>query len=261
MRSAFRLGAALAAVILFFLGAAGPAGAQRWSWPEKAKNLRVLPENTSADDLRSTMQGFSHALGVRCNHCHVGEEGQSFAEWDFASDDNPNKIRARQMMEMVGGIRKQLADFESSNPVPATVSCYTCHRGTARPVPLADVLSQAREEAGVQAAVDKYHELRARYYGRGAYDFGEGALNVAGYRALEAGDTDGALALFTLNTEIFPESGNVWDSLAEVILAKGDREKAIEYYRKSLELDPSNRNAKKQLGELGAAPPEAAKDE
>lgn len=247
--------------LLLPLAIATPSAAQRWSWPEHAKNLRVLPEDTGADELRSVMQGFSHALGVRCAHCHATAEGQSFADIDFSSDQNPNKGRARKMMEMLGSIRKHLSDFESSAPEPASVSCYTCHRGTARPVPLADLLWHAYHADGAQAAVDEYHSLRARYYGRGSYDFGEGALNETGYRALEAGDAAAAVTLLTLNTELFPASGNAWDSLAEAYLAQGDREKAIELYRKALELDPDNRDAAKKLGDLGAVPGDDKADE
>jgi tetratricopeptide (TPR) repeat protein len=241
------------ALVLSLSLVASAAAQKRWSWPDHAKNLKVLPEDTDADHLRDTMQGFTRALGVRCSHCHEEKEGQSFADIDFASDANPNKDRARTMMKMLGSIRKQMAGFPSSAEVPAEVSCITCHRGAARPVPLADILWNTYHGKGVQAAVDDYHSLRAQYYGHGTYDFSESSLNEVGYRVLQAGDTDGAITLLTLNRDLFPESGNVWDSLAEAVLKKGDRDHAIEYYRKSLELDPHNRNAQHQLQVLGAA--------
>ena len=55
---------------------------------------------------------------------------------------------------------------------------------------------------------------------------------------------------FRLNAERFPESGNVWDSLAEGYLRAGDRGKARQYYEKSLEIDPSNENARTVLQDL-----------
>src|SRR5206468_10755137 len=47
---------------------------QRFEWPEKAKNLKVLPKNTPKEKLSATMIGFTRALGVRCPFCHVGLE-------------------------------------------------------------------------------------------------------------------------------------------------------------------------------------------
>ena len=47
----------------------------------------------SGERLRPVMMGFTRALGVRCNHCHVGEDGQPLSTFDFVSDENPNKVR------------------------------------------------------------------------------------------------------------------------------------------------------------------------
>lgn len=40
------------------------------------------------------MRGFTRALGLRCSHCHVGEEGAPLATYDFAADEKPLKARA-----------------------------------------------------------------------------------------------------------------------------------------------------------------------
>lgn len=58
--------------------------------------------------------------------------------------------------------------------------------------------------------------------------------------------------MFSLNTGAFPEFANAWDSLGEAHLERGNRERAIESYRRSLELDPDNDNARDQLEALGA---------
>lgn len=59
-----------------------------------------------------------------------------------------------------------------------------------------------------------------------------------------------ALKVFELNAKEYPESFNVWDSLAECHMRAGNKEKAKKYYQKSLELNPENDNAKKMLKEL-----------
>lgn len=46
------------------------------------------------------------------------------------------------------------------------------------------------------------------------------------------------------------ESDNAWDSLAEALLSRGDKQKAIEYYQKSLVLNPKNKNAAAMLAKL-----------
>lgn len=81
----------------------------------------------------------------------------------------------------------------------------------------------------------------------------EAGLNRLGYEFLPA-DPDTAIAIFSLNVELHPESGNVYDSLGEAYMIAGQREQAIENYRRSLELDPDNENAKEKLQELGASP-------
>jgi pimeloyl-ACP methyl ester carboxylesterase len=77
--------------------------------------------------------------------------------------------------------------------------------------------------------------------------FGEAEMNQLGYRYLQQGQTKEAIRLFTLNTISYPDSWNVFDSLAEGYLKDGQVELAIKNYEKSLELNPANENARKVL--------------
>jgi hypothetical protein len=79
------------------------------------KNLKVLKE----DQIRPVMGAMQASLGQRCNFCHV--------QGDNASDENPKKLVARMMMEMVNDINSKFPDGK------AHVSCYTCHRGKNMP--------------------------------------------------------------------------------------------------------------------------------
>jgi tetratricopeptide (TPR) repeat protein len=76
---------------------------------------------------------------------------------------------------------------------------------------------------------------------------GEMDINMAGYEQLGAGRTELAIAVFRLNTELYPDSSNVWDSLGEAYMNAGDSARAIRHYRRSLELDPSNGNAEAMI--------------
>jgi len=221
-----------------------------WSWPEKPENLQVLPEDWPGSRLRPGMTGFSRALGVRCSYCHVGDEGASLSSYDFASDDNPNKERAREMLRMLGSINDHLKNIEPSGDQPVNMWCHTCHRGRPRPMTLEEELGEKYRLEGLEPALAHYSELKERFFGAGAYNFGENALNAFGYQVLQNEDVEGAITVFSLNTEKFPDSPNVWDSLAEAYLAAGDSENARRYYSKSIELNPRNQNTIDMLEKL-----------
>jgi tetratricopeptide (TPR) repeat protein len=237
----------LSLATLWFL----PARAQEhWSWPEKPKNLQVLPKDWPGTRLQPVMIGFTRALGVRCSYCHKGEEGKPLSTYDFASDENPNKNRAREMLRMLGDINDHLKKIEPSGDKRVNMWCHTCHHGRPRPMTLEEELSEKYRAKGLQAALDDYTDLRKKFYGRAAYDFGEGSLNAFGYGLLENKDAAGAIRVFRLNAEMFSESANVWDSLAEAYLKAGDLKKAREYYEKALTLDPTNERIKESLKKL-----------
>lgn len=87
-------------------------------------------------------------------------------------------------------------------------------------------------------------------YGLPAAEIVESSINAMGYRHLENNEIAEAIAIFRLNADTFPHSANTWDSLGQALLAKGDHESAIHYYRRSLELDPSNCDAERMIEEL-----------
>lgn len=76
-------------------------------------------------------------------------------------------------------------------------------------------------------------------------------MNHLGYQLLRLKRVKDAIEVFKQNTVDFPEAFNTWDSLAEGLMVSGEKDLAIKYYKKSLELDPSNTNAVQKLKELG----------
>ncbi len=240
----------LASAFIALLLLSPPLYAQGWKWPEKPQNIQVLSEKFTGRRLGFIMTGFSQSLGVRCTHCHVGEEGKGFSTYDFPSDNNPNKNRAREMFRMLNDINKSLNKLEPSGDKRVDMSCDTCHRGLARPMTLSARLGETFRAEGLEATLSEYSEIKEKYYGTGAYQFKESVLNNLGYAALGNEDTKGAVKLFNLNSKEYPKSGNVWDSLAESYMKAGDNKKAKKYYRKSLKLNPDNQNAKDMLKKL-----------
>ena len=96
------------------------------------KNLQVLPATITRDQLISNMKFFAQSLGVRCTHCHVGEEGKPLSTFDFASDAKKPKITARKMLAMVHRINSE--DFGVTDFANVKVTCFTCHRGSTKPL-------------------------------------------------------------------------------------------------------------------------------
>jgi len=101
------------------------------------------------------------------------------------------------------------------------------------------VLEMARimEEEGLDVATAFYHDLRAK---KGGSVFAEMSVNALGYRLLHVKRVKEALAVFTLNSEAYPEAWNVWDSLGECYMIIGGYPEAIEYYEQSLTLGSEN---------------------
>jgi tetratricopeptide (TPR) repeat protein len=56
-----------------------------------------------------------------------------------------------------------------------------------------------------------------------------------------------AIEIFKLNVQMFPDAFNPYDSLGEAYMLNDENELAIFNYKKSLELNPDNDNAVKQL--------------
>ncbi len=252
--AAFRrsVGRLLPALLLAFaLMAAAPAAARAQFPPDSLTNLQVLPEDIAFRDLMDIMRGFTRALGVRCSNCHVGEEGQPLAEYDFAADDEPLKEKARVMLRMVGDINnRHLAGLEDRREPAVAVRCYTCHRGVRVPRTLQAELRIAYDQGGADAVLERYQGLRDEYFGRGAYDFGPGPLAEVG---VELAATDPAAAVTVLRSAVerFPEESGVHSALGLALEQAGDTDGAIVAYRRALELNPRNRQARQRLGELG----------
>lgn len=75
------------------------------------------------------------------------------------------------------------------------------------------------------------------------FDISESGINSFGYNILREGKNEEALKIFKLNTELYPNGFNTWDSYGECLLILGKKEEGIEAYKKSLELNPKNKNA------------------
>ncbi len=103
---------------------------------------------------------------------------------------------------------------------------------------------QAMQEHGVHYVKENFESLTVNFHPTDPKDL---ILNEIGYELLFSNEVDEAIKVFQFNTEMFPEVANVWDSLGEAWLKKGDKEKALQYYQKALEIEPGLPSAKEAV--------------
>jgi len=123
------------------------------------KNIQVL-KGLPNSQLITVMHFMRTSLGVRCDYCHVAENGK------YWMDDKPPKQVARRMIEMTSEINK--ANFGGQQ----VVTCNTCHRGQTKPVSVPAIgqgvfANTTREDPaakqpdplpGVDQVLDKYFQ-------------------------------------------------------------------------------------------------------
>jgi hypothetical protein len=236
-------------VILALSLVAGPLAAQ--FPPDSLVNLKVLPKDMAVRDVINTMRGFAEALGVRCQYCHVGAEGDPLSEFDFVSDEMPTKQKAREMLRMVGAINGDwLATLPRRTTPNVEVRCVTCHRGQARPIMMADLLLQTVDSAGAETAVTRYRALRDRFYGGDTYDFRAEPVNTAAATLLRDGRFADAGTLLTLNADFYPDDPQAVVLTGRVALAQGDTAAAIRALERAAALAPGNPQIRRLLTQL-----------
>jgi hypothetical protein len=126
-----------------------PAGAAHRPMP-KPVNLKVLPKDTSPEELMKIMQGFTQQLGVQCTFCHSWDAAAKRP--NFASDEKPEKDTARTMMLMTQEINaKYMSQIHDPDAAPdqKTVACGTCHRGHSMPVAFKPPAKPGAEPSGM----------------------------------------------------------------------------------------------------------------
>ena len=123
---------------------------------QQFKNIQVL-KDIPAEQLIPTMQFIAASLGVECEFCHVEHEMQK--------DDKKPKQIARKMIEMELAINK--GHFKNE----IEVTCFTCHRGSERPVGTPILSAEAmkasapekEEGQGTQAKLPSADQILDKY--------------------------------------------------------------------------------------------------
>jgi len=154
----------------------------------------------------------------------------------FTNSENGHQILQSLLDSTVGG----------EHPAAAWLG-YEQYNSPTREV--RETVWQNIENDGVAEGIRRYHELKQIYPPEG---FDEFVLNTLGYRLLRSERFDDAIAIFQLNIKEYPDAWNPYDSLGEAYMRAGDLPRAIEYYEKSLELNPGNTGGKAMLERIRA---------
>jgi len=158
------------------------------------------------------------------------------------------------MLMMVDSINKILATVPTrDNMSPINVTCATCHRGVAKPMTIDVMLASTIEKSGVDSAIARYRVLRTDL-ASGKYNFTEQPVTQAAQRLAAAGKHDDAMKLLQMNQEFNPASTTIDLAIADVLIAKGDKDAAIARLRAILVKNPNDRAARQRLTQLGVQP-------
>ena len=100
-------------------------------------NLKVLPKDSTGQQVQTIMEQWATALGTHCDSCHaedsrnIGPNGRP--KLNFADDSKEEKLTARLMYTMTEDINVNYVAKVPSSDEPVT--CGTCHRGHLGPEP------------------------------------------------------------------------------------------------------------------------------
>jgi len=135
------------------------------------------------------------------------------------------------------------ADYKANvDPAMAAILSYVPGKT------LTEILTEALRAGDLTGMVKQYRGYREDP--AHAYIETESAVNTLGYSLINQNLVDDAIEIFKLNVDAYPSSANVYDSLAEAYLRKGNKELAIKFYTKAVEVDPNFASSIEALRQL-----------
>ncbi|MEL6255925.1 MAG: alpha/beta hydrolase-fold protein [Bacteroidota bacterium] len=105
-------------------------------------------------------------------------------------------------------------------------------------------------QSGGMEALEKHYNVISEKLGY-KWVIDEGRMNTLGYQLMGRGKLVEAKEVFAKNIEEHPKSFNTYDSMAEAYMSNKENDKAIDFYKKSLAINPGNANGVAMLKKLG----------
>jgi dienelactone hydrolase len=154
---------------------------------------------------------------------------------------DPTSLAWLQKTPAENGVPQHLlfARFRAGSGIPGTTEAFQLEVGR-------------RGFDHIEAVYDDFHKQNP------GFKIDESANNIWGYTLLAKNHTQEAIAVLKLNTKLYPDSGNTWDSLGDAYVKAGIDQLAIESFRKAVASDyPMASESKKKLEKLEKEQPPA----
>jgi tetratricopeptide (TPR) repeat protein len=232
------------------------AGAQGGGQQQPYENLKYFSKDLPRDSLLTIMRGFTYALGVNCQYCHVEEpatQPNGRPRLRPGLEDKIEKQKARFMLAMTDTLNRVTLAAVPQRHADVRVTCVTCHRGSPVPGTIETVLADAIDKFGVDSAIARYRTLRENM-ATGRYDFSEVPVNGLARTLAGQGKADAAIALLLMNQEFNPNSAEIDFQLGDIYEKRGEKDKAIARYQAVLTKRPNDQRARPRLTQLGKPP-------
>lgn len=188
------------------------------------------------NDGRKGQWGMGWLVLDRPTHRAVAMTGGSRSAMYLYPDD---KVGVVILTNLAGSTPEDLVDEIAQGFIPGM---------TLTGVPALRAALAGQEGADPAATVAAFRKTNP------AFAADEHELNDWGYRLMAFGKPRSALAVLKLTADLYPASGNAFDSLGEAYAANGDKASAIAAYGESLARDPANKNAAQWLEKLKKSP-------
>jgi CubicO group peptidase (beta-lactamase class C family) len=217
-----------------------------YKWSETLNNFRLLSPAATRKILMPFAPGHQAGLGggtmegdKMVSHVHDG----TGSNYQALLVSEP--VKGRTVILLTNNTQWNLYDFNNAIQAILDGKPYSQPKRSVFLL-LADHLDKLNGEQ----LRSLYQELK-KTKSEAEYGFDqELTLNMIGYYLMSKNRLDDAITIFEYNTILFPSSGNVYDSLGEAYYKKGDKTNALVNYKRSLQLDPANENAKGIIKEL-----------
>ena len=141
--------------------------------------------------------------------------------------------------KVLGWLERYVRDAPAARPAAETA---------AGPTIVEQFWTTLNQPGGVARARQLYDEAKGR--DKRVVLFPENETNLLGYQLLRDGDVKEAIGVFQLNLDGYPRSANAYDSLSDAWLAAGDKEQALKYAQKAIEMLDQDPNATAQFKQL-----------
>lgn len=207
---------------------------------------------------------YSHAYRLKFNkltHSYFSSMGVLFENRDPKQDKSDQEIM--ESYRWVATYTLQFLNAYLKQDAKGLAFLQTTPEGNGIPKELISMQLKEPEKATItfedfheNAKANRYDQLNKLYQSirknHPTFEINEGQLNNLGLHLVyNPKTTMQGIHILSFATEIFPQSGNLFDSLAEAYLYAGDKEKAAVYFKKSLVLSPENEHAINRLKQLG----------